>query len=401
MLRTRAGSGLSHAVTRNALVVVQLALSLTLLAAAGLITRSLVALQRVDPGFDADHLLTAQFRLSPTKYDSPAKIWAMFDRTLAELRSIPGVRSAALVRASPFSQNGESYSVFAEDKPAVKTGDAPQMQLNIVTPGYFSTMGIPLLTGRDLLPTDRAGSLPVIVVNKAYADATWPGESPIGKRVKVSDDTWRTVVGVVGDTKHFALNEPQLLQGYLPHAQRPQIFTSIVVRTAGNPLDYAKAVREAVWRVDRDQPVWRFRAMDQDLDTVVQSKKTMMWLTALFAIEALVVAAVGIYGVLSYAMAQRTHEVGVRIALGADAKHVRHMVLVQGAKLIAVAVAVGVAASLAATRLLRAELYGVGPSDALTFVVVIAVMSAVALLACWVPAWRASRLDPMVALRSE
>jgi putative ABC transport system permease protein len=401
MLRSRVGGGMSSVTTRNTLVIVQLALSLALLASAGLLTRSLVALERVDPGFDGTNLLTAQFRLPAAKYDSPEKIWAMFDRTVAELRAIPGVESAALVRASPLSQNGESYSITVADKPAVKAGDAPQMLVNSVTPGYFSTMRIPILLGHDVASTDRMGSPGVIVVNKSFANATWPNESPLGKRIKIGDEDWRTVIGVVGDTKHFTLNEQQLLQGYIPHAQRPQIFTSIVVRAKGNALDLVKPVREAIWRVDRDQPVWRFKAMQQDLDAVVASKKSMMWLTGLFALVALLVAAVGIYGVLSYTMSQRTQEVGIRMALGAEMRDVRRMVLGDGMRLIGLAVFVGLVVSLGAARLLRSQLYGVAPNDLLTFGAVTVVLAGVAMLACYIPARRASRVDPMVALRSE
>ncbi len=348
MLRSRIGGGLSHTGTRNTLVVVQLALSLALLASAGLITRSLIALQGVNPGFDSGHLLTAQFRLSSVKYDSPDKIWSMFERTVGELRALPGVESAALVRASPFSQNGETYPVAVDGRPPVLAGDAPQMQVNSVTPQYFSTMRIPLATGRDFTADDRAGTLPVIIVNRSFAEQTWPGESAIGKRVKVGDDDLRTVIGVAGDTRHYMLSETQMLQGYVPHAQRPQIFTSIVVRVRGgsDPLALARTVREAVWRVDRDQPVWRFRSMEQDLAAVVTSKKSMTWLTGLLALVALLVAAVGIYGVLSYTMSQRTQEMGIRIALGADARQVRRMVVGEGARLVAIAVVFGLAASL-------------------------------------------------------
>jgi putative ABC transport system permease protein len=401
MLRSRMSGSLASVATRNSLVIIQLALSLALLASAGLLTRSLMALQRVDPGFDGSNLLTAQFRLPAGKYDSPEKIWAMFERTVAELRAIPGVESAALVRASPLSQNGESYSIEIEGKPAVKAGDAPQMLVNSVTPGYFSTMRIPVLLGHDIAPTDRMGSPGVIVVNKSFADATWPNQSPLGKRIKIGDEDWRTVIGVVGDTKHYTLNEKQLLQGYIPHAQRPQIFTSIVVRAKGNALDLAKPVREAIWRVDRDQPVWRFRAMEQDIDAVVTSKKTMMMLTGLFALVALLVAAVGIYGVLSYTMTQRTQEVGIRMALGAEVRDVRRMVLGEGVRLIVVAVFIGLVVSFGAARLLRNQLFGVAPLDALTFVAVTVILAGVAMLACYIPARRASRIDPMVALRSE
>jgi predicted permease len=401
MLRSRIGGGLRQGITRSTLVVVQLALSLVLLTTAGLLTRSLQALQRVDPGFDGDNLLTAQFRLPVARYDSPEKIWAMFERTTMELRSVPGVEAAALVRASPLSQNGESYPVVLEGQQPVKVGDAPMMQINSVTPGYFATMRIPVLTGRDLAATDRSDAPHVIVVNKSFAERTWPGQSAIGKRIQFGNEGWWNVVGVVGDTKHYTLNENQLLQGYVAHAQRPQVFTSIVVRTKGNPTDFARAVREAVWRVDRDQPIWRFRSMDQDLSGVVQSKKTMMWLTGLFALVALLVAVVGVYGVLSYTVAQRTQEVGIRIALGADAARVRRMVIGDGLKLVAVAVVVGLALSLGAGRFLQHQLFGIPATDTLTFVAVTVVLGGVALLACYIPARRASRVDPLVALRMD
>ena len=401
MLRSRIGGGLRQGFTRSTLVVVQLALSLVLLATAGLLTRSLQALQSVDPGFDGRNLLTAQFRLPTSRYNSPEKIWEMFERTTTELRSIPGVEAAALVRASPLSQNGESYPVTLEGQAPVKVGDAPMMQINSVTPGYFAAMRIPVLSGRDVGPSDRGDAPHVIVVNKSFAERTWPGQSAIGKRIQFGDEGWWTIVGVVGDTKHFTLNEHQLLQGYVAHAQRPQIFTSIVVRTKGNPTDFARAVREAVWRVDRDQPIWRFRSMEQDLSGVVQSKKTMMFLTGLFAIVALVVAVVGVYGVLSYTVAQRTQEVGIRIALGADAGRVRRMVIGDGLRLVAVAVVVGLALSLGASRLLRNQLFGIAATDTLTFVAVTAVLGGVALLACYIPARRASRVDPLTALRMD
>jgi putative ABC transport system permease protein len=401
MLRARA-SGLRHVATRNMLVVVQLALSLALLASAGLLTRSLLALVRVDPGFDGGHLLTAQFRLPAGKYDTPQKIWSMFDRTIAEVRSLPGVEKAALVRASPLSGNGDVLPLTVAGLPPAKPGDAPSMLVNSVTTDYFATMHIPIVAGRDVAETDRIGTLPVIVVNRLFAERTWPNESPIGKRIRVSGgDDWRTIVGVVGDTRHFTLNEQPLLEGYLPYAQRPQVFTSVVVRTRGNPLELTKSLREAIWRVDRDQPVWRFRSMQQDLDAAVTSSKTTMWLVMLFAIVALLVAAVGVYGVMSYTMSQRTQEVGIRIALGANARQVARMVIMEGARLIGVAVGVGLVASVAATRLLRSQLFGVGANDLVTFAAVTAVLAGVAVLACYLPARRASRVDPMVALRAE
>jgi predicted permease len=402
MLRSRIGAGLGHVSTRNALVVVQLALSLSLLASAGLLARSLMALQHVDPGFDGDRLLTAQFRLPAAKYDTPEKIWTMFDRTVHELRSIPGVESAALVRASPLSGNGEQYPTAIEGRGDVAASDAPQVQVNSITTDYFRTMRIPVLAGRDVEDGDRAGSLHVAVVNRTFADKMWPGQSPIGKRIKFAGEDWWTIVGVVGDARHFTLDETPLLQAYVPHAQRPQIFTSIVVRTKGDDLrSVASGVRQAVWRVDKDQPIWRFRSMQEDLDAVVASPRVMMWLVGIFSVVAVLVAAVGIYGVLSYTMSQRVQEIGIRIALGADARRVTRMVVAEGAKLVGFAVAIGLVGAFAATRMLRTQLFGVQPHDALTFVAVTTLLASVAILACYVPARRASRVDPMEALRSD
>jgi putative ABC transport system permease protein len=239
-------------------------------------------------------------------------------------------------------------------------------------------------------------------VNDVFANKAWPGQSAIGKRVQLAgDDRWWTIVGIAGTAKHYSLNEPPLLQAYIPYAQRPQIFTTLAVRTAGDPLRLASDLRKAVWRVDKDQPVWGVQSMEQLLDGAVGAPRLVVRMTMGFALVALLLGAIGIYGVLSYTMSQRTNEVGIRIALGADARQVVRMVVGEGMRIVGIAVAVGLAAALATTRLLRSQLYGVGPTDVLTFAVVTALLSAVALLACYLPARRASRVDPMVALRSD
>ena len=403
MLRSRSGGGgLGHVATRNTLVIVQLALSLALLTCAGLLTRSLIELQRVNVGFDTNNLMTMQFRLPPVKYDNPDKIWAMFDRTIAEIRSVPGVQSAALVRAFPLTGNGESYPVTIEGRPPVAPADAPNLQINSVTTDYFATMKIPQLSGRDIAASDSKDALPVIVVNEQFAKATWPNESALGKRIQFAGDPrWWTIVGIVGGTKHFQLNEQQLLQAYIPHAQRPQIFTTLAVRGSTDPLPLANAIRAAIWRVDKDQPVWGLVSMDRLLDSAVGSPRLIMRLTAGFAIVALLLGAIGIYGVLSYTMSQRTNELGIRIALGAESRQVVRMVIGEGMRTVAIAVVIGLATSFAATRLLRSQLFGVQPTDLLTFTVVTVLLAAVAVLACYIPARRASHVDPMIALRTD
>jgi putative ABC transport system permease protein len=326
----------------------------------------------------------------------------MFERTIEEIRAVPGVQSAALVRAFPLTGNGESYPVTIEGRPAVNPGDAPSVQINSITPEYFTTMRIPRLAGRDIAPSDTKDAPPVIVVNTEFATKMWPNQSAIGKRLQFAgDDRWWTVIGVVGGAKQFSLSETPLLQGYIPHAQRPQIFTALAVRAAGDPLILAKSIREAIWRVDRDQPVWGVRSMDQLLDNAVGSPRLIVLLTVGFAIVALLLGAIGIYGMLSYTMSQRAHEVGIRIALGAESRQVVRMVVGEGMRIIVIAVVIGLAGSLAATRLLRSQLFGVGPTDVLTFSVVTAILALVAVLACLLPARRASRVDPMIALRTD
>jgi putative ABC transport system permease protein len=403
MLRSRSGGGgIGHTATRNGLVVVQLALSLALLTCAGLLTRSLIELQRANLGFDSKNLMTMQFRVPAAKYDTPDKIWAMFDRAIAEIRTVPGVQSAALVRAFPLTGNGESYPVTIEGRPPVAPGDAPQLQLNTITTDYFQTMKIALKAGRAVSTSDTKDALPVIVVNEQFAKATWPNESALGKRVQFAgDERWWTIVGIVAGTKHFQINEPQLLQGYIPHAQRPQIFTTVAVRSTSDPLPLAGAIRAAIWRVDKDQPVWGVTSMEKLLDGAVGSPRLIVRLTAGFAIVALLLGAIGIYGVLSYTMSQRTNEVGIRIALGAQSGQVVSMVVGEGLRLVGISVAIGLAASFAATKLVRNQLFGVGPTDMLTFSVVTVLLAGVAIFACVIPARRASRVDPMVALRAE
>jgi putative ABC transport system permease protein len=240
------------------------------------------------------------------------------------------------------------------------------------------------------------------VINDEMANKTWPGESALGKRVQFTgDDRWWTVVGVVGAAKHFTLNEKPLLQAYVAHAQRPQIFTTLAVRTTGDPLRIVNDLRKAVWRVDKDQPVWGVQSMDQLLDSAVGSPRLIVRLTMGFAIVALLLGAIGIYGVLSYTMSQRTHEVGIRIALGADSRQVVWMVVGEGMRIVALAVVIGLAGAFGATRLLRSQLFGVGPTDVITFTAVTVLLSGVAILACYLPARRASRVDPMVALRTD
>jgi putative ABC transport system permease protein len=389
---------------RSALVVGQIALCVVLLVSAGLLTRSLIAIARVKPGFDPEHLLTMQFRLPPSKYDSDVKIADMFARSIQEIRTVPGVEHAALVRATPLNGNGETLPYEIEGGGSVDPTKLPTAHRNIVSTEYFETMRIPRLAGRDFTLDDRATTMPVAIVNEQLAKKIAPHGSAIGKRIRVSpadQPAWATIVGVVGNAKHFQLEEAPLDQVYVPFTQLPLIFTELVVRASGDPMSVANAVRSAIWRVDRDQPVWRVRPVTQSIEGALGTRTFIMRLLASFALVAVLLATIGVYGVMSYAVARRTQEMGIRMALGARSNQVVGMVLRQGMRTIALALVIGLAVALAATRVLETQLYGVERLDPLTFAAVPLALALVALCACYLPARRASRVNPVTALRAE
>jgi len=337
------------------------------------------------------------------KYKTEPQIADMFTRAIAEIRSVPGVEHAALVRATPLNGNGETFPYAIDGRAEPDAQKAPTLHLNIVSPGYFETLRIPRRAGRDFTAQDRDGAEPVVIVNEQLARRAWPNESPVGKRLRVgaADGTWATVVGVVANVKHFRLAESPLDQAYISYLQRPLIFTEVVVRATGDPMSVANAVQAAIWRVDRDQPVWRIRTLDRVMEDARGGPKLTVWLTSAFGLLALLLATIGVYGVMSYAVARRTQEVGIRMALGARSAQVLRMVLREGMTTIGIAVAIGLGVAFAATRLIASQLFGVSATDPLTFVLVPVILAVVALVACYLPARRASRVDPIVALRAD
>lgn len=400
---TARGGGATRLRGQRSLVVGQLALCVVLLVAAGLLTRSLFAVAAIRPGFNPDGLLTLQFRVPASTYDTEQKIADMFSRTIAEIRTLPGVQHAALVRATPLNGNGETVTYEIQGS-RVEPDQRPQTHLNIVSDDYFRTVGIPQLSGRDFTDNDRAEAMPVAIVNEQLARKIAPDGSPIGRQLRVfgtDEPAWATIVGVVGNAKHFSLTETQRDQVYIPYLQRPLIFTEVVVRSAQDPMVISNAVRDAIWRVDRNQPVWGIRPVTRSIEQQLGSRRFMMALLASFAVLAVVLAAIGVYGVMSYLVARRTQEMGVRMALGARASQVVRMVLGQGARTIVGATVIGVIGALLASRLIESQLYGVPATDPITFLAAPLLLAAVALIACWLPARRASRVDPVVALRSE
>jgi putative ABC transport system permease protein len=399
---TASGSGRRIDV-RSWFVAVQLALSIVLLIGAGLLARSLIRLADVNPGFDARDVLTAEFRMPSNKYSTTAAQTQFMARVATELRAVPGVESAALVREVPLSGNWNTVSFVPDNQPGLAKDQAPSSQANDVTPDFFRTMRIPVVAGRDFTADDRLGGLPVAIVNEQFARTVWPGQSAIGHRVQALDDPgqWLTVVGVVGNVKLLTLGEPVTRQLYRPLGQQAGIFSSVVARTAGDPDLLADQLRAAIWRVDPDQPVWKVRSLEALVSRDLGPPRFTMWLTMAFAVVALLLAGIGVYGVMSFSVAQRTREVGIRVALGAARHEVIRLVLGRGLKVVLAGLVVGLAAAFGVARVLAHQLFGVSPDDPVTFVLAPAVLVAVALVACWLPARRAGRVDPVVALRSE
>jgi putative ABC transport system permease protein len=396
--RRATGTGRS---TRDVLVVVEIALSVALVAISGLLIQSMLALQHVSLGFDSANVLSLQFRLPASKYSKPEDIARFFQQAIEKVRAVPGVEAAAFVRRVPFSGNWGDTAYTVEGRPASAGADLRAGE-NLITPDYFRAMRVPLARGRDFSDRDDLKAPPVVIVNQTLARAIWPGEDAVGRRIKVPDfPQWLTVVGVVGDVKHRSATEASEPQLYLAHYQLPMIFTSLVARTAVPPAGVAGDVRRAIWSVDKDQPMWAVRPLDDLVAASHGSTRFLASLLAIFAAVAIVLAAVGIYGVMSYAVTERTHEIGIRMALGASADRVMQEIVRHGLVLTGAALAIGVAAALALARLARGVLFGVGPGDPGTLAAAAALLALVSLAACYLPARRASRVDPVVALADE
>ncbi|HEX8694648.1 MAG TPA: ABC transporter permease [Longimicrobium sp.] len=389
---------------RSLIVAAEVALAVVVLVGAGLLLRSFAALLGTDPGFRTQGVLTFQVGLPFAKYDEPAKQTAFYEEMLARVSTLPGVRTAAVVRPLPLSGDGWGGSFMVKEQPVPPGGNYPHAEYAAVTPGYFRAMGIPLGAGRDFTMADRAGAPEVVVVDRWLAEKYWPGQDPIGKQISVAgrpDSVFATVVGVVGHVRSGGLHlegEPQI---YLPFLQRPFTANYAVVRADGDPLRLAGAVRAEVRAIDRDIPLAKVRTMEQVVSSAMAQRQFSLLLISVFALSALVLAAVGIYGVASYTVAQRTREIGIRMALGARAADVLRMVVREGLVLVGAGVALGTLGALALSRLLTGLLYGLGAADPPTYVGVALLIAAVAVAASVLPARRAARVDPAVALRTE
>jgi putative ABC transport system permease protein len=401
--RSAGAAAQSHRL-RRVLMAIEVALALVLLTGAGLMGRTLRDLTRVDAGFRSDHLLTLRTLMPRPRWSHERRVVTI--KALADrVGALPGVVSLAAVSALPIDRSNWNSPFTASDKPAPPRATTPSAAFTIVTPNYFETMGTPLLDGRTFGDADNATAPRVVVINESLARRTWPGENPIGRRLKQGwpemTTPWREVIGVVGDVKFEGLAENTPLQVYMPLAQEPTPDLAIAVRTAVPPASVQASIETAIRAVDRDLPIFTVRTMERVIDTSVGRERMSVLVLSVFAFVALVLASVGLYGLVAHSVTERTHEIGVRMALGANPRDVIALVVGEGLSMAVAGVVVGLAGSLALAQSIRTLLFGVAPTDPPTFAAVTALLLGVATIACSLPAWRATRLDPTEALRAE
>ncbi|HEY2377655.1 MAG TPA: ABC transporter permease [Gemmatimonadaceae bacterium] len=399
--RSGAGSTRGTARLRAALVVAEVSLAIVLLAGAGLMIRSFAALRHVPLGFEPSHALVAKVSIPTRKYRSDTAQVEFFRELESRIAALPGVRAVGAISFLPLTGERSASDFSVPGRPKPPKGAEPVGDMRAVTPGYFQAMGIPIKAGRPLTAADWMGMPDVAVVSETLARTIWPNESAVGKFIDYQWDRQEHVqiVGVAGDVHHEGVDKQPFMEIYRPLPQFAYEGMTLVVRTAGDPSALATSLRETVHSIDRDQPVGRLETMDELVSTSLGASRLSTMLFGLFGLVGLVLASVGIYGVMSYGVIQRTREFGVRMALGARATDVLVMVVRQGTRLTLIGIVVGLAGAFALTRLMRTLLFGVTPSDPLTFLGIAVLLGAVALLASYLPARRATRVDPVIALR--
>jgi putative ABC transport system permease protein len=399
----RGSTGMGRYQLRNLLVIAEVALALVLLVGAGLLMRSFWRLLHVNPGFEPDHVLAMDIALSGAKYDKENQQAAFFQQTLQRIENLPGIISAGAILNLPLSGNNATTGITPDDRPTPVPSDVPQIDYRLISASYFHTLGIPLRAGRQFTERDTSDSPPVVIINETLAHRFWSNENPVGKRLTIQENPPISceVVGVIGDVKHYRLDAESKAEIYMSYLQKPNDFMHIVVRTVGDPMQSISAIRYEIAGVDKDQPVHNIKTMEQLFDQSIAQPNFNMLLLGIFAAVALILAAVGVYGVISYGVTQRTHELGIRMALGAGRPDVFKLVIEQGMKLALGGVALGLVASFVLMQVMEGLLFDVRASDPPTFIAITLLLTIVALVACWIPARRATKVDPLTALRHE
>ena len=396
----RIGASRTRTRLRHALVVSEVALALVLLVGAALLLKSFSKLLRVETGISPRHVLTARIELPAVRYSDPGQQTRFVEQFLERLGSLPDVRAAAVSTGLPFVSVADAGIRFDGHKDG--TGAGTTANHYRVSPGYFQVMQIPLRRGRLLTEHDTAASQPVVLINETMARRFFPDKDPLGTRLDISGPTYlREIVGVVGDVKQEGLRRPTAPQVYEAFAQKPRTGFTVVIRGPGDPMDLVESVRSAVSAIDKTQPLSQVKSMEDLVASAVVRDRLSAWLLGLFAIVALALAAVGIYGVIAYSVTQRTREIGVRLALGADKRSILHLILGQSVRLTVLGLAIGLTASMGMARLLESLLYEVTPGDPVTVLSVSALLLVVAIVAAFIPALRALRVQPVVALRAD
>jgi putative ABC transport system permease protein len=386
---------------RGLLVISEVGLTMVLLICAGLLIRSFIRVLQVDSGLKADKVATARIFLPPSRYAGGQKQTLFHQQLLERLENRPNVRAAALINSLPLTGQGVSTSLQIEGRPQPVAAGEGLVEFRVASPKYFEAMGISLLRGRDFTMRDAEGTPGVVIINDALARRSFPNENPLGKRLSVGGPDWREIVGVVANVRHYKLDEEPKPEVYLPYFQSPWRLMTLVARTDSDPNDLLGLLRREVQAVDKDQPVTDSQLMQQVYSKAVASRRFSMLLLVVFGTVALTLAAVGIYGVIAFSVSQRTHEIGVRMALGARRADVFKLVVAEGMAPALIGVFIGSLAALGLTHIMAGMLYGVTATDAMTFITVPLLLGIVALAACLVPARRAAKVDPMVTLRYE
>jgi putative ABC transport system permease protein len=389
---------------RSLLIVMEVGLALMLVIGAGLLVKSFWRLQQVDPGFQAENVLS--LRLSPpsTSYEGAARKRVFYRQVMERVQSLPGVKAAGAIHLLPMGGSNWDPALRVEDHPLPEGTALPSVDWRLITSGYFQAMGIRLIRGRYFTEDDNEKALPVAIVNEALARRYWPNDDPIGKRIRggFEGKDWVPIVGVVSDVKEQGLDLPTHLEMYRPYAQSPFISSlTLMVRTDADPSGLATAIRQEVWAIDKDVPITDVQPLTQVVSQSIATRRSTMLMLGAFAGVALLLGAVGIYGVVTYSVNQRTHEIGVRMALGATSRDVLRLIVGQGMRVILTGVVLGLVGAYLATRALERLLFGVSATDPLTFASVSVLLTVIAFLACLIPARRATRVDPMEALRYE